>query len=408
MATASPLDTGTSEPPVRFWGVTDLPALEFDPLLDDLLVNEPVARIRLPNGEGTAWLVTRHEDVAFVTSDARFSRQALVDTPVTRLAPHRIPTSEAVGFADPPEHTRLRRTVSKAFTTRRAEQLRPRIRQIAEQLLDAVEADGPPADLVGRYTGPLALDVISEVMGVPPEDRPRMGELANVLISMAYGREASEQAKEEAAAYFSGLARRRAEEPRDDVLSSLAGAERRGELSHGELVGLVVLVQTSAAHAVRNNSANMIYALLTHPEQLAALRADRSLLPQAVEELLRYVPHRNGVGQCRIATEDVQVGGVTIRAGEAVYASYLAANRDSSVFPEPGRLDIGRGTVPHMAFGHGPHYCLGASLARVECEVILSCLLDRFPGLRLAVPPGEVPWRRKALIRGPESLPVAW
>nr|WP_324616739.1 cytochrome P450 [Streptomyces sp. XY332] len=152
----------------------------------------------------------------------------------------------------------------------------------------------------------------------------------------------------------------------------------------------------------------MVYALLTHPAHLARLRTEPELVPQAVEELLRYIPHRNAVGLARIALEDVEVGGVLIRAGEPVYVSYLTANRDQDVFADPDRLDFDRVHNPHVSFGYGPHFCPASTLARMESEILLRSLWDRFPSLRLAVPEGELAWEQGALIRGPEKLPVTW
>ncbi|MFC5721431.1 cytochrome P450 [Streptomyces gamaensis] len=395
-------------PPVHFWPVEDLAGLDFDPFMSELLHKEPIARIQLPYGQGHAWIVTRYEDVKTVTSDPRFSRRALLGRDVTRLAPHIIPLDEAVGFADPPEHTRLRKSVARAFTTRSLEALRPLAQRAADELLDAMERQGPPADLVAHLNAPLPLTVVSELMGVPPEDRPRMAEWTALLLSARHGKERSERAKEEVRAYFTGLLARRRAEPREDLAGDLAEAARRGELSEEEAIAIAILIQISAAHAVRNNSSNMVYALLTHPEHLARLRAEPALLPRALEELLRWIPHRRGVGIARIATEDVEVGGCLIRAGEVVYASYLTANRDPEVFQRPDELDFDREHIPHLTFGHGPHFCLGSMLARLESETMLSTLLRRFPGLRLAVPVEEIEWQPSALIRGPEALPVTW
>ncbi|MFJ8623349.1 cytochrome P450 [Kitasatospora sp. NPDC093550] len=395
-------------PPVHFWAPPDLPGLTFDPMLARLLHEEPVSRIRLPNGEGHAWLVTRHEDVKFVSVDPRFSRQAVVGRPVTRLAPHFIPLDGAVGFADPPDHTRMRRVVAKAFTARSMRRLHDRAQDLVEGLLDTLERHGPPADLVAHLHRPFPLAMVSELMGVPAEDRDEMAAWSETVISAAHGREASERAKAELAAYFTALLARRRTDPREDLTSVLAEATDAGVLAEHEAVALAGLVQISGAHAVRNNSANMVYALLTRPAHLARLRAEPALLPQAVEELLRYIPHRNAVGLSRIALEDVEVGGVLIPAGEAVYVSYLTANRDPQVFADPEELDFDRTDNPHLAFGHGPHYCPGAALARMESEIILGSLWRRFPRLRLAVPEEQLRWQRGALIRGPEALPVAW
>ncbi|MEH6373832.1 cytochrome P450 [Streptomyces sp. KLMMK] len=394
--------------PVRFWAVDDLRGLDFDPFMAERLREEPIARVKLPHGEGHAWLVTRYEDVKFVTSDPRFSRQAVLGRPITRLAPHFIPLDEAVGFADPPEHTRLRKAVARSFTPASLERLRPRAERVAGELLDAMEREGPPADLMAHLNGPLPLAVISDLMGVPEADLPRMAHWTEVLLSAGHGREASDRAKAEMAAYFVEMLARKGAEPGPDLASELAAAVAKGELSTEEAVAIALLIQASAAHAVRNNSSNMVYALLTHPHHLERLRREPGLLPQAIEELLRYIPHRNAVGLGRIAMEDVEVGGVLIRAGEVVHSSYLTANRDPSVFDRPDEIDFDREHNPHLSFGHGPHFCLGSMLARLESEIILSSLIARFPDLRLAEPVEKIRWQRSALIRGPEHLPVAW
>ncbi|MEW2548542.1 cytochrome P450 [Streptomyces sp. NPDC047002] len=407
MTTHTPAPEAAEPGEVRFWDVPDLPGLDFDPFLDELLREDPVSRIRLPNGEGFAWLVTRYEDVKQVTNDLRFSRRAVVGRSVTRLAPHFIPLEGAVGFADPPDHTRLRRSVAKAFTSRAVARVEERARGIMEGLVDAMLAEGPPADLMTHVNGPFPLAVVSEVVGVPAEDAPLMKGWTASILSAAHGKEHSDRAKEEIGAYFTDLLCRA--HPGEDTLAALLSrAVADDELTLPEAVALAVLIQVSGAHAVTNNSANMLYALLTHPDHLRRLRDEPALMPAAVEELLRFIPHRNGVGLSRIALEDVTVGGVTIRAGDAVYASYLTANRDPDVFADPHTLDFDREQPPHLAFGHGPHYCVGPMLARLESRITLDTLLRRLPGLRLAVPASEVSWRRGALIRGPENLPVTW
>ncbi|MFJ8650161.1 cytochrome P450 [Streptomyces sp. NPDC093546] len=403
--------TTTAEtPPARFWAIDDLPGLEFDPLLEELLREEPVARIRLPYGEGEAWLVTRYEDVRLVTSDPRFSRRALVErtAKATGMTAHQIASSAGFNYVDPPDHSRLRKVVARAFTVQGMKRLRPLAQQTADRLLDEVERHGPPADLMAMLHGPLPLSVVSDLLGVPEEDRPRLAGWPDLIMSTGPGPERSRQVKAELTSYIVELLERRRREPREDLATVLADALDRGELNQEEAVSVTTAIQVSGAHAVRNNSANMVYALLTHPAHLARLRAEPELLPRAVDELLRFIPHRNGVGLPRVATEDLEVGGVLIRAGEVVYASYLAANRDPEVFDDPDALDFDRGELGHLAFGHGPHHCMGAQLTRMESEVMLSSLLNRFPGLRLAVEPEDMVWQSKGLIRGPQTLPVAW
>ncbi|NJQ00400.1 cytochrome P450 [Streptomyces zingiberis] len=414
-------------PPVRDWPATDLPGTDFDPVLSELMREGPVTRIRLPHGSGWAWLVTRHADVRAVTNDPRFSRRAVLEQDVTRLAPHFIPVPGAIGFEDPPGHTRLRRVVAPAFTAPGVERLRGRAQEMLDDLVNAVLREGPPADLTAAVLAPFPLAVVSELMGVPPADRPRMHHWTELILSSAHGAERSARARQEMCDHFTALLRRRiaggspagggqgpgsragngGSAADGSVTGLLAAGVADGQLTEAEAAGLALLLQIGG-EAVTNNSGNILYLLLTRPDLWERLREEPESRPSAVEELLRYIPHRNAVGLSRIALEDVTVAGARIRAGEPVYVSYLAANRDPEVFPDPGRIDPGRSPNPHVAFGHGPHYCVGALLARMESELLLDAWLDRFPGLRFAVPTGQLRWRPGALIRGPESLPVTW
>ncbi|WP_428956744.1 cytochrome P450 [Streptomyces sp. cg35] len=394
---------------VREWALEDLPELTFDPLLADVLREEPVARVRMPFGqEQHAWLVTRYQDVRLVTSDPRFSRSALVGREVNGMMAHRVAATVGLNYADPPEHTRLRKVMTKAFTGRTMKGLRPLAERTAAELLDAMEEAGAPADLVAHLHGPFPLAVVSDLLGVPPEDRARLADWPDVILSAGPGPKSSEAAKERMRQYIVELLASRAGSTDDDLASVLARARDAGEISDAETVSLATAVLVSGAHAVRNNSANMVYMLLTRPELADRLRAEPALLPGAVDELLRHIPHRNGVGLPRVATEDVEVGGVLIRRGEAVYASYLAANRDPDAFPDPDTVDFDRTGTAHLSFGHGPHHCIGAMLARMESEVMLAGLLARFPELRLAGDPGDIVWQSKGFIRGPRELPVTW
>ncbi|MFD7615027.1 cytochrome P450 [Streptomyces sp. NPDC059828] len=399
--------TEDTRPPVRFWPADDLSGVDFDPVLTDLMREGPLTRVRLPNGTGWAWLATRHEDVRMVTNDPRFSRRAIAEHDVTRLLPHFIPVAGAVGFEDPPDHTRLRRAVAGAFTTRGVERLRDSAQAMLDELVDGVLADGPPADLTERILAPFPLAVVCELMGVPDPDRPRMHEWTSLILSSAEGAERSEEAKTRMCAYYTELLRRRRATGGDDVTALLASAVSEGEITEKEAVGLALLIQIGG-EAVTHNTGNMLYILLTRTEHQARLRAEPELRPTAIDELLRYVPHRKAVGLSRIAKEDLTVAGHEIKAGEAVYVSYLAANRDPQVFSDPEEIVLDRSPNPHVAYGYGPHYCLGGLLARLEAELLVSTLLDRFPPLRLAVPAEELGWRPGAAIRGPERLPVTW
>ncbi|MEV7990872.1 cytochrome P450 [Streptomyces sp. NPDC086077] len=398
--------TGTALP-VRQWPALDLAGVDFDPVLRELMDEGPVTRVRLPNGEDWAWLVTRHDDVRRVTNDPRFSRAAVMDRQVTRLAPHFVPARDAVGLLDPPDHTRLRRSVASAFTAGGVERVREKSRRMLDELVDGLLGGGPPADLTAAVLSPFPIAVICELMGVPAADRQSMHDWTQLILSATHGANVSERARDEMGDYFADLIGLRENSTGEDVTSLLGAALGRGEITLGEAVGLAVLVQIGG-EAVTGNSGQMFYVLLTRPDLAERLRAEPGIRAQAVDELLRWIPHRNAVGLSRIAMEDVEIQGRLIRAGDAVYVSYLAANRDPDVFPDPGTIDFTREPNPHLAFGFGPHYCVGGMLAKLESELLVDALLDRVPGLRLAVPPEEVPFRKGALIRGPLALPVTW
>ncbi|MEV7979684.1 cytochrome P450 [Streptomyces sp. NPDC086519] len=393
--------------PVRHWEVPDLAGAAFDPTLGELMREGPVTRIRLPNGEGWAWLVTRYDDVRTVADDPRFSREAVLERPVTRLAPHFVPDRGAVGFLDPPAHTRLRRSVAPALTAKGVERVRDKARLMLDEIVDELVRGGPPADLTAAVLSPFPIAVICEVMGVPAADRHTMHIWTQLILSSAHGKTVSEKAKREMSAYFSDLVALREGSTGEDVASLLGAAVGRGEVTLEEAVGLAVLLQIGG-EAVTNNSGQMFYLLLTRPDLLERLRTEPAIRPRAIDEFLRYIPHRSAVGLSRIALQDVEIRGVRIQAGDPVYVSYVAANRDPEVFPDPETIDFSRSPNRHVSFGFGPHYCPGAQLGRLEEELLVDALLDRLPGLRLAVPPEQVPFRKGALIRGPETLPVTW
>ncbi|MGW1876398.1 cytochrome P450 [Streptomyces sp. NPDC001975] len=395
-------------PPVRDWPAYDLEGTEFDPILAALMREAPVTRIRLPFGEGWAWLATRYEDVRTVTNDPRFSRTEVTRRQVTRLAPHFAPRPGSLAWADQPDHNRLRKPVAGAFTVGAMRRLRPRAQAILDELVDAVVREGPPADLIERVLEPFPITVVSEVMGVPEADRERVHAWTRQIISTSGGAEAADRAKQGLYGWITETVRARADGPGDDVYSLLGGAVARGEIGEEEAVGLAGPLQIGG-EAVTHNCGQMLYLMLTRPELLAHLRERPGQRGPVLDELLRWIPHRSTVGLARIALEDVELGdGTLIAAGDPVYVSYLAANRDPAVFPDPDGIVPDREPNPHLAFGNGPHYCTGAVLARLQTELLVDTLLDRLPGLRLAVPAEDVEWRRRTMIRGPRTLPVAW
>ncbi|MER7055586.1 MULTISPECIES: cytochrome P450 [unclassified Streptomyces] len=399
--------TGQSPPPVREWPALDLDGPRFDPVLADLMREGPLTRVRLPHGEGWAWLATRYDDVKAITNDPRFGRAEVTKRQVTRLAPHFKPRPGSLAFADQPDHNRLRRAVAGAFTVGAAKKLRPRAQEILDGLVDGVVRDGPPADLVERVLEPFPIAVVSEVMGVPAADRERVHAWTRQIISTSGGAEAAERAKQGLYGWITQTVRARADGTGDDVYSMLGAAVGRGEVDETEAVGLAGPLQIGG-EAVTHNVGQMLYLLLTRPELMARMRERPEARGKALDELLRWISHRTSVGLARIALEDVDVHGVRVGAGDPVYVSYLAANRDPDVFPDPDRIDFDRDPNPHLAFGNGHHFCTGAVLARTQTELLVDTLLERLPGLRLAVPADQVAWRRKTMIRGPRTLPCVW
>ncbi|MFG2873804.1 cytochrome P450 [Streptomyces sp. NPDC048337] len=372
---------------------------------------EPVARVEMPYGSGPCWLVTRYADVQLVTSDRRFSRAALIGADFPRITPAPIAQPEAINLMDPPVLARVRRLVTHAFGPRQLDRMGPWVRSRVDALLSAMEAEGPGADLAEHLAGRLPLETICELLGIPAEDRPRLRGRAIAMMTMTpEARDAAVAAKQELRGYFDALTAVRRTAPGEDLLSALATARIGDEtLTDGELAVLAQLLMVSGHDTTTYDISNMVFTLLTHPAHLARLRARPELLEQAVEELLRHIPFRQGVGIPRVALEDVEVGGVTIRAGDAVHVSYLTANRDEAAYERPDELDFERACpAPHMAFGWGMHHCLGSHLARLMLRTAVGTLLSRFPGLRLAVPAEEIRWNTRSIWRYPLALPVAW
>lgn len=382
--------------------VLDIPfadAFAFDPSPTWARLREeaPVVRVRTLAG-ALVWLVTRYDDVKLVLADPRFSRAGVVAAGAPRVGVSR-PLPGTLPTTDPPEHTRLRKLVSGAFSHRRIERTRPWVRELCEQLADDV-VDG--ADLRQVYALPLPIQVICALLGVPYEDRERFRE----WVELAYSLEMSEQPRVEAAMaslqeYMGALvAAKRRDVRSDDLLDELCLTP----LTHDELVAFALNLLVAGHETSANQITSFVATLLRERSQWERVVRDPSLVPSAVEELMRFT-RLSEVGQLRVASEDVEVAGVVIRAGEGVMAAIGSANRDPRAFAAPDRLDLGRTPNQHLALGAGPHFCLGAQLARIELQEALAVLARRFPGLRAARPVEQLAWR-KVLVSGLAELPV--
>jgi len=393
---------------------------------------QPVAPLGRPGGR-REWLVTRYEDVRAGLADPRLAKDPRRQFPDWEPSPMQAMFNLHMLNLDPPDHTRLRRLVQKAFTPGRVSALRPRVEEIATALLDATEAiaarseDGV-VDLLDLFAFRLPITVICELLGIPVHDQDvfRMWTSA-LLTSDEIPQEGSEGDRSQHAAqamfdYFTRLIAAKRESPGEDLLSALVGVRdgagpgngaspgngagsSEDALSEGELYAMVFLLLIAGFETTVNLIASGTLALLTFPAELGRLRADPSLLPAAVEELLRYSNPLNHATE-RFTLEDVSIAGVVIPAGEWVTLVTSSANWDPQRFDDPGRLDLSRDATGHVAFGHGIHHCLGAPLARLEGEVAFGSLLPRFPRLSLAVPPERLRWRSSSLFHGLASLPV--
>jgi len=305
---------------------------------------------------------------------------------------------------DPPHHTHYRRMLTGEFTARRAGRLAARAETVAAEQIDAMRAHGSPADLVKHYAKPLSLRILSELVGLPYEEADRYGHAPTLLHDPDADPQEAMTAMGQAAAFFAEVVERRRKEPRDDLISRLIAD---GQLSDEELCNIVTLLLFAGYETTESALAVGVFALLQHPAQLAALRADPGKLDAAIEELLRYLTV-NQYDTYRTALEDIELGGETVKKGDSVTVSLPAANRDPAKFACPAELDIDRETAGHMAFGFGIHQCLGQNLARVELRAGFSALLGAFPDLGLAVAPEEVPLRLQGSVFAVKSLPVSW
>ncbi|MFB7949509.1 cytochrome P450 [Kitasatospora phosalacinea] len=387
----------------------DMTEVDVSPMYTKLRTEEPMSWVQLPYGE-PAWLATRYADVKLVLADPRFSRELAQGLDQPRL--RRELTADGIMGMDPPDHTRLRKLVNKAFTARRVEQMRADIKSRCTSLIDAMIEKGQPADLVEDMARPLPVSVICDLLGVPYSDHKIFRKWTEGLTNdSTMNGDVLEEIGSELGEYMSALIAKRREEPTDDLLGALVYARDDGDkLTEDELISISGPgLLTGGVETVSSGLPNFVFTLLTDfPDQLALLRSRPELLPSAVEELLRYVPINTAAMFARYATEDVRFGDVVVRAGDPVLTALAAANRDPEVFEDPERFDITRRTNPHMTFGHGPHHCIGAALARLELQESLAALLERFPDLHLVGDRGSVQWQFGVIVRGPVSMPVGW
>jgi cytochrome P450 len=373
-----------------------------------------------PGTQGV-WYLTRYADVEAALRDPRLStdgerqRRWFQQYANVEFSERLNSLGERLGRSmlntDPPDHTRLRKLVNKAFTPRRVETLRPRIEAIVAGLLDAVIASGPSFDLIAALAYPLPITIVCELLGVPAADRDRIRQWSRAMVDQRITQptpanlERMEQAMGEFADYLDDLIRRRRAVPGNDLLSGLLAAEERGDqLTNDELLSTCFLLLIAGHETTINLIGNGMLALLRHPDQLHRLQEQPVLICSAVEELLRYdSPVQMTL---RIASGAVELGGVALDEGEGLWAMIGAANRDPERFADPDRLDVARPDPRHLSFGGGPHFCLGAPLARLEGQIVIGMLVQRFPTLRLTT--DMVQWRPNPGLRGLESLPVAW
>jgi cytochrome P450 len=365
----------------------------------------PVARLTMGNGR-PAWVLTRHEDIRAVLADPRFSS----DRSHPAFPAPKQGQELASGFKfslismDPPEHGPARRAVAGEFTARRMQALQPRVQRLVDEHLDVMLAGPRPADLVQALALPVPSLVICGLLGIPYADHEFFEARSAVLLRGRVPVDDRIQAGVDLLTYLDELVTRREKDPTDDLVGRQLKA---GTIEHGDLVSLALLLLIAGHETTANMISLSALALIENPAVGQAIRDDPARTPGAVEELLRYFTITD-LTLFRVALADIEVGGQLIRAGEPVISLILAGNHDPEAFADPGRLDISRDARPHLAFGFGPHQCLGQNLARMELQVVLDTLLRRVPDLKLAVPLDDLQFKDDAFVYGAYELPVTW
>ncbi|MFG2468575.1 cytochrome P450 [Streptomyces canus] len=376
---------------------------------EPLRAARPLSRITLFDGR-PAWLVTGHDTARTLLADPRLSTDRTRDgypAPTARFAAIKNRRTALLGVDDP-EHRVQRRMMVPSFTLRRSTELRPRIQRIVDERIDAMIAQGPPAELVSAFALPVPSTVICALLGVPYTDHDFFEGQSRRLLRGPAAADVMD-ARDQLEQYFDELIDRKQKqpEPGDGVLDELVHRQLRdGELTREELIALAIILLVAGHETTANMISLGTYTLLQHPDRLAELRTDPALIPNAVEELMRMLSIADGL--LRMALEDIEVAGTTIRAGEGVVFSTSVVNRDEDVYADPDSLDWHRPARHHIAFGFGIHQCLGQNLARAELEIALRTLFDRLPTLRLAAPADEIPFKPGDTIQGMLELPVTW
>lgn len=378
------------------------------PALKDLQEKTPLTKVRLWDGS-EPWLVTRYADQRAILGDARVS--ADTDSPgyPTKASPEGGEGKLSFIMMDEPEHARLRRMVTAPFAVKKVEALRPAVQRIVDDLIDGMLSRPGPVDLVEEFALPIPSLVICELLGVPYGDHAMFQENTKTMVRTTATPEQRGVATRETAGYLAGQIAKRLAEPKDDLLSSIAGRVTAGEIDHQQATEMALLLLIAGHETTANMIALGTLALLQNPDQLALLREsdDPKFVAGAVEELLRYL-HITHLGRRRAVTEDIEIAGQVVRAGEGVIMANEIANRDPAVFPDPDRLDLTRDARRHVAFGFGVHQCLGQPLARMELQVVYGTLYKRIPTLKPACALEDVRFKNDAFIYGVHELPVSW